>query len=96
MKRKNEKTRGAKFEKFYRLALRTCVPIGRKRACYTMWISLFPPFDCAVEVHCGEDRIRRILPRGFFEGCRFYRLIVRGAVTPCTLDDIMSDFYGKT
>lgn len=79
--------------RFFRLASRSCVLLDRKIAYYALWVSASPPFECAIEVQFGTDHIRRRLKVGFAEGYSFYRLISRNGVTPCTLDDIIIDFY---
>lgn len=91
--KRNCRDTSAEQSAFFRLASRSCVLVGKRKAYYALWVSVLPPFDCAVEVRFGRDMIRRRLPSSFADGYRFYRLIARNGVTPCTLDDIICDFY---
>lgn len=69
--------------------IRASFPVGEKTATCRLYQTHAYPLCFSVEIEFEGERARAFLGEGFARAARIFELLVEGAVTPCTLCDVV-------
>ena len=75
--------------RYPREVISTSYPIEEETAVCRLYQTHPYPLCFSVEIEFGKERARAFLGAGFARAARIFELLTEGAVTPCTLCDIV-------